>query len=204
MPRDIVREGISMMNNSRRRGTAVHRLMLFLLPVLGGCAGVPHPENESRYMADSFGFAHAGIRGEADRELLALMGADMVRQDISWSEAQGRPGPFDFTFFDARMDAADAAGVSMVGLLVYDTPWIHDNPEGLRQVDPEDIPAWVDYVEAAAERYADRVEAFEVWNEPNFDRFWTGSEEESSGLPKRGCPPADAIPTRRRPSARGF
>lgn len=30
MPRDIVREGISMMNDSRRRGTAVHRLIPFL------------------------------------------------------------------------------------------------------------------------------------------------------------------------------
>lgn len=44
----------------------------------------------------------------------------------------------------------------------------------MRQVDPENIPAWVEYVEVAAERRADRVQAFEVWNEPNFDRFRTG------------------------------
>ena len=159
-------------------------LFLFLILVLGTCAGAPRLENKSRYIADSFGFAHAGIRGRADRDMLALMGADLVRQDISWSEAQPVPGPFDFTFFDERMDAADAAGVSMVGLLVYDTPWIHDNPEGLRQVDPEDIPHWIKYVEAAAERYADQAAAFEVWNEPNFNRFWTGSEEDFFTLTK--------------------
>lgn len=159
----------------------MNRYFYFLAGIIllfAACAGIPHPTVGSRNITDSFGFCHAGEAGAAEREFLASLGADTVRLDITWARLQEKPGDFDFSFFDAKMKAADEAGVNVLGILVYDTPWIHENSKGKSQVDPEDFPAWLTYVEAVAERYGDRVEAFEVWNEPNYRRFWTGTDED--------------------------
>ena len=158
----------------RYRFSVITGTALFLI----SCAGIPHPITEARYIEDSFGFCHAGRKGSVEKELIASFGADMVRQDITWKLIEKQPGEFDFSFFDARMKAADDAGVEMLGILVYDTPWLHDNPERKRQIDPEDMHYWLAYVEAVAERYGDRVAAFEVWNEPNYNTFWTGTDED--------------------------
>ena len=157
-----------------------HRLLLMMGIVVSliSCAGIPHEVTETRYIEDSFGFCHAGREGSVEKDFIASFGADMVRQDIYWRHLQPQPGDFDFSYFDKRMAAADDAGVGMLGILDYDTPWLHDRPKNTRQVDQDDLHYWLAYVEAVAKRYGNRVTAFEVWNEPNYNLFWTGTDED--------------------------
>ena len=149
-----------------------------LTAVLFSCAGIPHDVTPGRELNEPFGFNHAGTRGDEEEALLETLGAHWVRLDISWVQMQKRPGDFDYSVYDAVLEKTDAAGVSVLGILDYDVPWIHDNPEGKRQVDADQISYWLDYVQAVALRYGDSLAALEIWNEPNFERFWTGSDED--------------------------
>lgn len=153
--------------------------LVLILPLLFlSCAGIPHEITDSRDLDEPLGLCHAGTGGIEQKVLLEDLGVSWVRLDLSWSRMQAQPGEFDFSAYDEMFDSTDAAGVRVLGILSYDTPWIHDNPEGKRQVDTEDLPAWLEFVEAVALRYGSRIGAFEVWNEPNSNRFWTGEDED--------------------------
>lgn len=157
-------------------------LLLILTLLFFSCAGIPHEITDSRDLDDPLGLCHAGGGGIEEKELLENLGIRWVRLDLSWKKMQAEPGDFDFSAFDKMFDSTDAAGVRVLGILSYDTPWIHENPEGKRQIDPEDLPAWLEFVEAVARRYRSRVGAFEIWNEPNSNRFWTGKDEDFFNL----------------------
>jgi len=160
-------------------------VIFILLSLFVSCAGIPHDISEAKNLTEPFGFCHAGRQGtEEEREYLKSLGVDWVRLDLSWSKVQREPGEFDFSSYDELFARTDASGVKVLGILSYDTPWIHEDPENKRQIDPEDFPAWLEFVSAAALRYGDRVGAFEIWNEPNFGRFWTGKDEDFFDLTK--------------------
>src|SRR5882672_950381 len=40
---------------------------------------------------------------------------------------------------------------------------------------PKDLEDWRTFVRTIATRYKGRIHAYEIWNEPNVKRFWTGS-----------------------------
>lgn len=147
--------------------------------LFASCAALPPAVTEARIIdQDSFGFCHAGTGGIKEKNLLASLGSSLARLDLSWKIAQPTPGDFDFSNFDTKMQEVKAAGVGMLAVLGFDTPWLHEHPEGLRQIDPEDLPKWLKFVEAAVTRYGSEVVAFEVWNEPNYNAFWTGTDED--------------------------
>ena len=162
------------MKTRRIKNTAITALVI----ILSSCAGIAHDTTDPRMIDDSFGFCHARGDKEGERAFLASFGANLVRNDFTWAYMQSEPGPFNFEGTDRKMAEAKKGHVKTLALLVYDTPWIHEKPEGKRQVDPEDFPAWLNYVEEVAKRYGDDVEAFEVWNEPNYRKFWTGNEKD--------------------------
>ena len=149
-----------------------------LTAVLFSCAGIPHDITSGRELNEPFGFNHAGSRGDEETALLKTLGAHWVRLDISWVKMQAEPGNFDYSAYDALLEKTDAEGVSVLGILDYDVPWIHEKPEGKRQVNPEQLSYWLEYVQAVALRYGDSLAALEIWNEPNFGKFWTGSDED--------------------------
>jgi len=146
--------------------------------VLFSCAGIPHDVTEARVLKEPFGFNHAGYRGDEEAALLETLGAHWVRLDISWVNMQKEPGDFDFSVYDNLLKKTDTAGVSVLGILDYDVPWIHEDPEGKRQVDADQLSWWLEYVQAVALHYGENLAAIEIWNEPNFGKFWTGSDED--------------------------
>lgn len=150
---------------------------LLILASLSSCAGYSHAVTENRFIGESFGFCNGMEYGSESKQFMKSLGATYARRDIFWDEIQDELGSFDFTFFDEKLADAKSADLNVIATLLYDVPWIHENPSRKRQIDREDFPAWVTYVEASAQRYGDEVDAFEVWNEPNHPIFWTGSDE---------------------------
>jgi hypothetical protein len=61
--------------------------------------------------------------------------------------------------------------------LAYDTPWLYSNGKTRRYIAPENIPLFLRYVENTVSRYRGKVDAWEIWNEPNWT-FWKGSNKE--------------------------
>jgi hypothetical protein len=124
------------------------------------------------YTDADVGFTEGGsLAGLADRldAMDAYVGArkPMLRLDLNWANVQpaGDAEP-DFTALDTVVDAAAARGIRVLLILDYGTAWtggVHHFPAG--------DGAWTAIVDAAVAHFAGKVQAYEVWNEPNFVQF---------------------------------
>ena len=92
-------------------------------------------------------------------------GIGWFRTDFVWEQIEKRPGEYDFSVYDAVMDEARGRGVKVLPILDYDNPKVY--PDFAWQHPQE----WCAFVTAVVKRYRHRLEAVEVWNEPNIP-FW--------------------------------
>jgi len=112
---------------------------------------------------------------DQDRTAAAMkdVGATSVRLSMSWSDAEPQRGAYSaywFAQYDRAVALSRANGAQVV-FMVYQSPsWASgsSNPD-TKPRDPADYANFVRYVAA---RYAGRVQAYEIWNEQNFSRFW--------------------------------
>jgi hypothetical protein len=125
------------------------------------------------------------------RELVAKsqqIGVDWTREEISWASWGSNP---DNSFFDKRIRMLSDGGIKIIGMLLT-------TPEKLRSRDcvrhakannepeywcaPTDPVAYGNWVKMVVERYdgdgvndapgSPRVDAWEIWNEPDIDGTW--------------------------------
>jgi polysaccharide biosynthesis protein PslG len=108
-------------------------------------------------------------RSEID--MLADDGLGVVRFDVSWRDVE--PSPGSYRGLD-KLDAvvATAAGRSMQTIVVVaQTPgWANSGKSAW--VPPTDAADYARFVGMLAQRYAGRVAAWEVWDQPDQARFW--------------------------------
>ena len=93
-------------------------------------------------------------------------GADQLRLDISWAIIEPEPGVYDWTLTDRLLGSTKAKGINVLGVIGFAPEWSH-NPD--RSVKPD---LFAEFVDLAAQRYAGKVAAWEIWNEPNQTRSW--------------------------------
>lgn len=105
-------------------------------------------------------------------ELLREAGIEWVRMDFLWSDLEPRPGQFDFTRYDAIVDAVIASGRKILGVLHYNPSW-REGPFNQPPI-TADFGA---YAKAVVARYKDRIGFWEVWNEPDHPNYWTPQDE---------------------------
>lgn len=108
------------------------------------------------------------------------------RWEFRWSSIEPRAGQYDWAGSDRVVEESRAARLSVQGILISTPRWAEARspgsaiPSGLYE--PWDSPAntWGRFVQTIAERYRGRVQAWEVWNEPDYPRgsfsFWFGSK----------------------------
>jgi hypothetical protein len=121
---------------------------------------------------------------------LADAGVGWIRLDIGWTSLQerGRSGYSDWyvELTDQVVDMARARGLKVLGTL-WGTPGWANRGKG-RNVPPRDLGDYAHAAQWAAEHFKGRVDAWEVWNEPNQDAFWTGSAGRYAALLKQSYP----------------
>jgi hypothetical protein len=113
---------------------------------------------------------------EQDRTVTAIRdsGASWVRLSIQWKNIeQAVPGVYDVWWLnhvDHGVALADAAGLKVL-MMVYDAPpWASGSSSRTTPRSPADFAAFMRFV---ATRWADKIDAYEIWNEQNIARFWT-------------------------------
>ncbi len=114
---------------------------------------------------------------DAEAKRLEDAFAGYAREEFEWNRVEPRDGYYDWPKFDQMVAVAQARNIKIVGKLVYSADWASSAPAGTptataRYYPPADLNAWSDYVQQTVSRYAGRVTAWEVWNEPNLDRYW--------------------------------
>jgi len=104
---------------------------------------------------------------------------------VAWRDINPAPGVFDWSELDRRIELVESWGGRPLLVLGLTPQWAALDPEagdprwgaGSASV-PGDIRAWSAYVLAVANRYGDRIGAYEIWNEANLKTFWNASAYE--------------------------
>ena len=118
------------------------------------------------------------VAGTAVEEypLLNVMRPVWVRKVFNWHQIEREKDNFEFTFYDNFVDNAKANGKKILAGLAYSTPWIN-NGKNRDYISKEDFKYFINYVEVTVSRYKGKVDAWEIWNEPNWI-FWLGTDKE--------------------------
>ena len=109
-------------------------------------------------------------------------GAVWLRTDAYWSALQTGASTYAWSGLDGVVDAARARGLRVI-LAAHTTPaWARPAGQadtfGPASVTEQD--RFAAFCGVLAARYAGRVAAIEVWNEPNLDQFWSPTPSPAS------------------------
>jgi hypothetical protein len=113
---------------------------------------------------------------QRDLQLVTDGGFRWQKSLFQWREIEGAAkGQFDWTEADRVVRASAASGVKIIARLDFEPYWsrqdkAHNGP-------PDKYQDYWDFVSAVVSRYNSnssigRVQAIEIWNEPNIDREW--------------------------------
>ncbi|SCX12950.1 Endo-1,4-beta-xylanase, GH35 family [Mycolicibacterium fluoranthenivorans] len=130
--------------------------------------------------ADGYGFGQGAAPTyepfeDTNRELdaVARTGASWYRVAVDWSTIEKTRGQYNWAYLDNAVNTATAKGLRVLGVLLYTPPWAR--PQALNSllpsVPPADASQFADFASKAVQRYAGRIQAWQVWNEPNLPLF---------------------------------
>ena len=151
-------------------------LLIFFSLLTYSCSTVQLGSSSHFVTDDAFGLAHAGEKKE-DYAFIVKAGTRWIRQTFRWDNVNPGPGVWGYDRFDSLMDLADQNDVKVIAVLAYDVGWIHPDGTAQRHISPELSPHYLEYVRRVVERYRGRVDAWEIWNEPNVV-YWKGPNKD--------------------------
>lgn len=117
------------------------------------------------------------VHGAAGDSLkpLEYMGATWLRFSYDWRSTEVAKGEYNWEYTDYMLRDAKQRGFKILYILAY-PPDFWSSTGGSNGV--PDKGAWMRYVDAITKRYADWVDVWEVWNEPNLDIFFKGTAKQ--------------------------
>ncbi len=110
---------------------------------------------------------------------VAELGVKWVRILSGWAKTEKVKGVYDFGWLDNVVDNLLARGLTPWMCLCYGNGIYSSRAAevfgavGCPPIESEEEKnAWLKYVEAVINRYKDRIELFEIWNEPDYISCW--------------------------------
>ncbi len=125
--------------------------------------------------ANPFGVV-AHLPDEAVLDRIEAAGIGWIRIDVPWALVQPDRNVWDWSAIDPVVIGARARGLAIYATLSTTPAWATDGEPGTGP--PRDPADWARFCYRAASRYRGSVTAWGLWNEPNLDRFWTGTRQE--------------------------
>lgn len=148
------------------------------------------PKNSSEITSSPFGIQ----AGTLDDELVAKaaeIGVKWTRLGASWSSIEKESGTYDWDETDKAFEVALKNGITPFitiggGNTLYSKLSTYDDPKlaeiyGFRPeppiMDPVAMEAFLAFAKATIDRYKDKIDYWEVWNEPNHRNYWGGTPD---------------------------
>jgi hypothetical protein len=117
-----------------------------------------------------------------DMDLIDDAGFGWVKENVGWRDVEGAAkGAFNWYFTDRILADAEERDLKVLFRLDSEPAWAALE-KGVRSDNgpPEDAQDFGDFCHALADRYTGRVDAYQVWNEPNLAREWGGYAPDSA------------------------
>lgn len=151
-----------------------------------GTGPEPGPYSLSAAISDSnttIGFADSDIIGMSTADInktldeMQSLGVQNVRILIPWNNVEPVQGYWNWSTVDTLVNAAADRNMGILGVLNSTPAWAV--PAGYPAVatPPASDAQYAAFASAVAQRYAGKVSAYEVWNEPNAATFWYPSPD---------------------------
>src|ERR1700704_6631878 len=108
-----------------------------------------------------------------DLQLAAGGGFHWVKQRFEWRYIEGKnKGNFEWNEPERIVDAIQQSGLKIVARVDNQPKWASSTIVWPGSGPPDNPKDWSDFLTALAARYKGRIQAYEIWNEPNLDREW--------------------------------
>ncbi len=115
---------------------------------------------------------------ELPRQLAAIAQAGFiwVRQSFYWAEIEPERGIFDFSRYDPIVAAlAEQPRLRLVAVLESTPTWARRREaSGHFFAPPANMEYFARFARALAARYADQIDFYQIWDEPNLNDRWGG------------------------------
>lgn len=106
-------------------------------------------------------------------------GFTWLRQTFRWAEIEPKPGVYHWSTWDALVEAVvdHDAGLRLVAVLDTAPDWAIGHSVGQWDAAPPANPAdLARFAAAFAMRYGDRIDLYQIWDEPNLQSHWGGRD----------------------------
>jgi hypothetical protein len=100
------------------------------------------------------------------------LGVGWIKQQVEWHTIEHGPETFDWETLDRIVEGAHEEGFKVLLGVTHAPDWTRSAE--LESGPPSDYGEFRRFMEQLARRYRGRVEAYELWNEPNLAREWRG------------------------------
>ncbi|MCP2174965.1 Cellulase (glycosyl hydrolase family 5) [Williamsia maris] len=97
---------------------------------------------------------------------MQALGIQDIRIAVPWATTEPANGQYNWTAIDNMVNAADARGMGILGVVNTTPDWARAAGTGY-YTPPTNAADYGDFMGALASRYAGKMSDFEVWNEPN-------------------------------------
>ncbi len=105
---------------------------------------------------------------------ISQLGMRWVKQTIYWRDIEPVRGQIDFAALDEIVNRFTSANLKILFTVTTSPAWARSY---LLESGPSDnLVDYGTFVAALAQRYAGRVQAYEIWNEPNLRSEWSCTE----------------------------
>ena len=145
-------------------------LATLALALTAGLCPLPASAAEKGIETDlTWGISNA----DRDRTVAGVqdLGASWMRLTMAWADIEKQDNSYTLSHYDNAINRAAAAGTKIV-ITVYTAPsWASGVSD--RESPPQDPADYADFMHFAAQRWGDKVDAWEVWNEQNLWGFWS-------------------------------
>jgi hypothetical protein len=108
--------------------------------------------------------------------------------DVAWPNLEPSRGQWQFDRLDRYLALAQQHGTGVLFTLGGSPTWASARPQLASSyalgfsAEPKNIDDWRTYVRMVSTRYKGRIQAYEIWNEPNLKEFYSGTADQLVAL----------------------
>ncbi|MCB9451849.1 MAG: LysM peptidoglycan-binding domain-containing protein [Anaerolineaceae bacterium] len=101
------------------------------------------------------------------------LGVSWVKVRVDWRDYEAAKGEIDFSMLDNVVETLDANQFNILMTVSKAPDWARSSTA--ESGPPDDMADFDAFMDVLARQYAGRVDAYEIWDEPNLRREWNSS-----------------------------
>ncbi len=134
-------------------------------------------EAQAATLNTSFGYGlevfAAADNAASVAQVASQLGMGWVKVEVDWRDYEPTQGQIDFTTLDPIVDALSGQNLKILFTVTTSPEWARTSRD--EEGPPDDFGTYASFVGQLAAHYNGKVQAYEIWDEPNLRREWNSN-----------------------------